>query len=186
VKPSRTAIVSAVALAVVLAVLIAVLATSKSADQRHTSSPLLGKAAPELTGAIITGTAGADPQTFDLVDAGGRWVLVNFFATWCVPCVREHPDLVRFAAAHAATGDAIVISVVFDDKPENVRAYFDQRGGDWTVVSDKDGAIATRWGVAGVPESYLVAPDGTVVSKITGGVEYAKLEDLLARAEQVG
>jgi cytochrome c biogenesis protein CcmG/thiol:disulfide interchange protein DsbE len=169
--------VSAGALAVVLAVLVVVLATSDSADKRHVSSPLLGKSAPALTGSQVTGDRVA---TYDLGARAGKWVLVNFFGTYCVPCLLEHPDLVRFAQVNA--DDAEVVSVVFDDMPDRVRSYFEQNGGTWPVVDDPDGAIATRWGVARVPESYLVAPDGTVVSKITGGVEYTKLADLFARA----
>lgn len=176
-RRSRTALVSAGALAVVSAVLIVVLATSKSAADRHTASPLLGRAAPALAGTDVAGGAG----TFDLAtSAPGRWVLVNFFGTYCIPCRIEHPDLVRFSEVNA--GAAQVVSVVFDDKVDKVRAYFAENGGGWPVVDDPGGAIATRWGVARVPESYLVSPDGTVVSKITGGVEYAKLQDLFTQA----
>jgi cytochrome c biogenesis protein CcmG/thiol:disulfide interchange protein DsbE len=177
VRRSRTALVSAGALGLVLAVLIGVLATSKSAADRHTASPLLGRSAPALAGTDVAGGSG----TFDLASsASGKWVLVNFFGTYCIPCQVEHPELVRFAEVNADR--AQVVSVVFDDKVEKVRAYFDDNGGSWPVVDDPDGAIATRWGVARVPESYLVSPGGTVVSKITGGVEYAKLQDLLTRA----
>lgn len=177
-RRSRTALVSAGALGLVLAVLIGVLATSKSADERHTASPLLGKFAPALVGTDIAGASG----TFDLAaSASGKWVLVNFFGTYCIPCQVEHPDLVRFSEVNA--NSAQVVSVVFDDKVDNVKAYFDKNGGSWPVVDDPDGSIATRWGVARVPESYLISPSGVVVSKITGGVEYAKLEDLLTQAQ---
>lgn len=177
-KRSRTALVSAIALGVVLAVLIGVLATSKSADDRQTTSPLLGKPAPALAGDEIVGAAGrVDLATV----APGKWVLVNFFGTYCVPCKAEHPDLVRFSEVNASTAE--VVSVVFDDKVSNVKSYFDQNGGSWPVIDDPDGSIATSWGVAKVPESYLVAPDGTVVSKVVGGIEYGKLQDLLTRAE---
>ncbi len=176
-RRSRTALVTAGAIGLVLAALIGVLATSKSAGERHTASPLLDKVAPALVGADIVGSTG----TFDISSsASGKWVLVNFFGTYCIPCQVEHPDLVRFSEVNS--GSAQVVSVVFDDKVAKVRSYFDDNGGSWPVVDDPDGSIATRWGVARVPESYLVAPNGVVVSKITGGVEYAKLEDLLAKA----
>jgi cytochrome c biogenesis protein CcmG/thiol:disulfide interchange protein DsbE len=178
VRPSRTALVSAAALAIVLTVLVVVLATSESAGERRTSSPLLGLQAPPLAGGTVVEAGGS----YDLAADRGRWVLVNFFATDCIPCRVEHPELVAFSEAHA--DEARVVSVVFSDDPENVRSFFEERGGDWPVVEDDDGAIATRWGVARVPESYLVAPDGTVVSKIVGGVELARLEDLLTRARQ--
>jgi cytochrome c biogenesis protein CcmG/thiol:disulfide interchange protein DsbE len=178
VRRSRTALVSAGALGLVLAVLILVLATSKSADERQTKSPLVGKFAPALVGTDITGPNG----TWDIgSSAAGKWVLVNFFGTYCIPCQIEHPDLVRFSEVNADS--AQVVSVVFDDKVDNVTAYFDKNGGTWPVLNDPDGSIATRWGVARVPESYLISPNGVVVSKITGGVQYAKLEDLLTQAQ---
>jgi cytochrome c biogenesis protein CcmG/thiol:disulfide interchange protein DsbE len=90
---------------------------------------------------------------------------------------------VRFSRFHANTGDASVVSVVFADQTADVRRFFAQRGGDWPVVRDEDGGVATAFGVARVPESYLVAPNGTVVGKITGGVTFDYLQEQLAKFE---
>jgi cytochrome c biogenesis protein CcmG/thiol:disulfide interchange protein DsbE len=173
---SRVALFSAVAVALVLGALVVVLATAEPSSTRLAESPLLGRIAPPLTGEDVI--AGDD----DLVDGAGQWVLVNFFATWCTPCVREHDDLLEFSNRHAVAGDATVVSVVFSDDPDEVRAFFQENGGDWPVVADDDGRIATDWGVTGVPESYLVAPDGQVRAKIVGGIDVEKLEQLLADA----
>jgi cytochrome c biogenesis protein CcmG/thiol:disulfide interchange protein DsbE len=170
----RTALWISVVLAVVLALLVGVLATRKSATDRLVDSPLVGKGVPALTGTTVRGTS------YDIDDHQGEWVVVNFFATWCVPCQQEHDDLARFAKFHEADGDASVVSVVFDDTPARVKQYFAQRGGTWPVVRD-DGALATAFGVARVPESYLVAPNGVVVAKITGGVTYDFLQEQLAK-----
>ena len=152
--------------AVVLAVLVGILFTRPPASARLVKSPLVGRLAPEV-------------ETFDVDQYRGRFVLVNFFATWCIPCKEEHDDLVRFAAAHP--DDGRVVSVVFSDDPDDVEAFFERRGGDWPILRDEDGAIATAWGVARVPESYLVAPSGRVVGKITVGVTFEFLEEQLAR-----
>ena len=157
----------ALGLAVLLAGLVVVLATRDPATTRVAKSPLVGRPAPVAGG-------------LDLADHEGRFVLVNFFATWCDPCRREHDDLLRFANAHEVAGDADLVSVVFSDEFEEVEAFFDEHGGDWPVFDDDDGAIATAWGVSGVPESYLVAPDGTVVAKLIGGVRYDQLEEFFA------
>lgn len=159
----------ALGVGVVAAVLVGILFTRPPATQRLVESPLVGNIAPDLF----------DAGSFDIDAQRGRFVLVNFFATWCVPCREEHDDLVRFAETYAE--DARVVSVVFSDDPDAVEAFFARRGGDWPIIRDEDGAIATAWGVARVPESYLVAPSGRVVGKITGGVTFDFLEAQLAR-----
>lgn len=175
-RPRRGGRWVAVVVGIVLVALVAVLATRDPATTRLAQSPLVGEAAPPIDGTTIHGDA------FTLTDLDGQWVLVNYFATWCVPCQREHPDLVEFDRRHEAAGDARVVSVVFDDDPGAVRRFFAREGGDWPVVTD-DGRIALDYGVAGIPESYLIDPDGVVVAKITGGVRADGLEGLLADAK---
>lgn len=162
---------------VVMLGLIVVLATSDPATDRQASSKLLGQQAPAIAGESIDG------ESFDLATNSGAYVLVNVFATWCTPCIQEHPELVRFQERHAASGDASVVSIVFDDKVENVRRFFDRFGGDWPVLADSDGRISLSYGVSGVPESYLVAPDGTVISKWTGGVTADGIDEVIAESK---
>lgn len=169
----RTALFVAVPVAVVVGLLIAALATRSPATDRRTASPLIGEPAPAIVGETLEG------DRFDAGERQGRWLLVNFFASWCVPCRREHPELREFAAEHAEAGDAEVVSVVFGDEPSDARRFFDENGGDWPVVLDDDGRIALDYGVAGVPESYLVDPLGVVRVKITGGVTRDGLDELL-------
>ena len=167
---SRRIVIAVVAMAVVLAALVLVLGTSGFNGEVDTSTQVVGSPAPELVG---TTTSGDD---FDIVDERGKWVLVNFFATWCPPCVAEHPELVAFASRNAET--ATVVSVAFDEPAEVVEEFFSTHGGDWPVVAEA-GRIPIDWGVVKLPESYLVAPDGTVVDKIEGGVTADELESLI-------
>ena len=171
----RTALIVSVVVGVLAALLVAVLATRDPSVQRVTRSPLLGKVAPSIAGTTLDG------DRFDLADQRGRWVVVNFFATWCIPCLEEHPELVKFEEAHAATGDASIVSVLFDDEPDDARKVFRERGGGWPVVIDDQGAVGVTYGVARVPESFLVAPDGTVVQRLVGGITSAQLDDILAQ-----
>jgi cytochrome c biogenesis protein CcmG, thiol:disulfide interchange protein DsbE len=161
---------------VVMLGFIVVLGTSEPAADRETGSPLLGRQAPPIEGRTVDGS------TFDLADHSGGFVLVNMFATWCTPCIREHPELVEFQRRHP--DDATVVSVVFDDSEDNVRRFFEENGGDWPVVTDPDGRIALSYAVARVPESYLIAPDGTVVTKLAGGVTADGLDRLLTQARE--
>ena len=166
--------IAAVSVGLVMVLLIGVLATRRNAVDRRRSSPLIGRVAPEIAGEDLLNGGRAR-----LSDRAGSWVLVNFFASWCVPCAKEHPELVKFAAAHEAAGDAQVFAVVFEDGPKGVRAFFAKRGGSWPVVDEPRAAV--DFGVTGVPESFLVAPDGVVVAKLTGGVRLGSLESTLAR-----
>jgi cytochrome c biogenesis protein CcmG/thiol:disulfide interchange protein DsbE len=174
----RPALWGAVAAGVALALFVAVLATREPATNRAVDSPLLGKPAPELAGDSVL-----DGDTFDLRDEEGRWVLVNFFATWCEPCRKEHPELVRFSQDHQVADDARVVSVVFEDQADDVERWFRDNGGDWPVVDSPDGSIVVDWSVSGVPESYLVDPSGGVRAKIVGGVDAEKLDELLRRVQ---
>jgi cytochrome c biogenesis protein CcmG/thiol:disulfide interchange protein DsbE len=67
-----------------------------------------------------------------------------------------------------------------------VRSYYERNGGDWPVLDDPSGKIALDFGVRGPPESFLIDPDGFVISKIVGEVRATSLEQLLARAKQRG
>ncbi len=151
-----------IAVGVLAALLMIVLATRDSGVQRRSSSSIVGELAPAIVGVTNDG------EDFDLDNWRGRWVLVNFFSTTCVPCIVEHPELIEFHERRA--DDGAVVSVVFDDTPERVRDFFERNGGDWPVVAEGYGQVAVAYGVTGVPESYLVAPSGVVVWKQLGGV----------------
>jgi cytochrome c biogenesis protein CcmG/thiol:disulfide interchange protein DsbE len=166
------------AVLVVLAAFIGVLATG--GDEGGVRSTLIGRPAPGIAGETIDGEA------YDLTDRRGEFVVVNFFATWCVPCIREHPELFEFERRQREEGGASVVSVVFDSRLEQVRDFFDENGGDWPVVPDPEGRTALQYGVTGVPESYLIGPDGIVLTKIEGGVTADALEDLLRQVRGGG
>jgi len=172
----RTALVAAVIVGVVLVLLVGVLATRDPATDRQADSPLIGRAAPAITEDALDG------EPFDLDALRGRWVVVNFFATWCVPCRVEHPELVRFAEAHP--DDAAVVSVVFDDEPGDVQAFFEQNGGEWPVVPGEGTGVILDYAVSGIPESFLVAPNGVVVAKVTGGVTATGLDQIIAEVQE--
>lgn len=176
---SRLAVWIAVPVLLVMLGFIVVLAASNPSGRDDVTSPLLGRQAPNIAGTTVGG------ESYDLAEYRGQFVLVNFFATWCVPCIREHPELVNFASRHAAVGDAAVVSVVYDSTTTKVEEFFADNGGDWPVVTDPDGRIALAYGVSGVPESYLVGPDGTVWFKLVGGVTATGLDQALVQAQEL-
>lgn len=174
----RTALYTALTLAVVFAAFIGVLATRRSALDRQVRSPLLGQDAPAITGTSVNNGAHVDLGALQ-----GKYVLVNFFASWCQPCQHEQPQLVKWA--HEAPGHAIV-GVLFSDTPGPAKAFLQGNAGDWPAVSDADGQLALNYGVRGPPESYLLNPQGVVIAKFVGEVTAAGLDRIVALAQGSG
>lgn len=173
-QPPRLRTVRWVVLAVgvVVAALVVVFAVS----ERGRGGPPVPEFAPEFSGETLDG------GSFDMAAQRGRWVVVNFFSTWCVQCVVEHPELVAFHDRYRGDANVRLVSVVFQDEVDVIARFFAERGGDWPVVITNTGRTAIDFGVTAVPETYLVDPLGRVVSKFTGGVTLAGLEAQLLRA----
>lgn len=156
----------ALVVALVVGALIVVLLTA-TGDADEADSPLLGRPAPEAVGELDDGSP------FDLARRKGSWVVLNFFTADCVPCIQEHPELVRFADQQEALGvdGAELYSVVVNDSRADIEEFFDDRGGDWPIVYSDLGEIPVAFGVAAVPETWIVDPAGVVrvryVSKVT-------------------
>ena len=178
--------IAAVGVGLVAAGLIALLAT-RDADggSIRAASPLIGELVPPLRGELIwppeafldAGGAQAlpgvrigpdDVARFDIDAASPRWVLVNFFASWCVPCDREHPALVEWAARHSY--DGALVSVPFGDRTDDAVAFYERLGGEWSVVDDPDSRWAVEFGVLRPPESFLITPDGIVAARWQGQI----------------
>jgi cytochrome c biogenesis protein CcmG, thiol:disulfide interchange protein DsbE len=172
-RRSRVAPVAVAVAAVVVLGLVVLMATRPAGSDRQTRSPLVGQLAPAIHGTTLEG------GSVDIDRYRGRWVIVNFFATWCIPCIEEHPELVEFHERHAPVGDAAVISVVIETPEAEARRFFAVNGGDWPVVLDPEARTSLAYGMVRVPETFVVAPDGTVVSRLIGGVTAADLDRLL-------
>lgn len=168
----------ALAVALVVGALVVVFARSDSAADREARSRLVGQPAPVLAGETIDG------GTFDLGARRGRWVVVNFMASWCTPCRQEQPELVAFANRHAPAADAEVVAVLVNDTPEAVTAFFDKYGRAGPAVLDPDGSAYVAFGIVKVPETYLIDPDGIVVGKVNGSVSADGLDGALATLAQ--
>ncbi len=154
---------------------VVLLATQIGKPRDSISTRLLGTQVPAVVGET------ADGSQFDIADHRGQWLVVNFFATWCVPCRVEHPELVRFSEEHKATGDAQVVSIAFQDDADAIQQFFDRNGGDWPVIVGDTGRMALDFGVTGVPESFVVNPEGIIVAKFEG-VTAAGLNQAIANS----
>ncbi len=170
----------AVAVLVIAAGLIAVLATRPSATTVEARSPLVGRPAPPVAGTTLAGSH------YELPRSPGRYVVLNFFASWCGPCQLEGPELVAFQFQHQQSDTASVLSVVFNDTTSGAHAYQRKIGVTWPTMVDPDDSIALAYGVREDPTSFLIAPDGRVVASISGGVTAKGLNALVAKAEASG
>ena len=157
-RHGRVAPFVALAVALVCAGLFIVLAGADTGKTETADTPLLDRPAPDAVGELGNGT------TYDLARRKGSWVVVNFFDSECVPCVEEHPELLAFDAQERRLGSdgAELVTVVFRDDRDGVAEFFTGEGGEWPVVYDDDGSIATAFGVTLVPETWIVDPNGVV------------------------
>lgn len=183
-RPTRRRVAPFVALAVavVLGGLLWVLAASKAGvddEQGLIDSPLLDRPAPTLRGTTAAGT------TFDLSRRKGSWVVVNFFNSECVPCKAEHPELLTFVEQQSrlgVLGAELYMVAQQPDTAATVNAFFAERGGDWPVVLDDDGTISVAFGVAQVPETFVIDPDGFVRVRWAGQIDALTLANLVQQA----
>jgi len=165
--------------ALVLAALVAVLVVSDGESDIGARSPLLGQPAPAVNTTTI------DDQTFDLARRKGSWVVLNFFNSTCVPCIAEHPTLVEFARGESTRADGVELyTVVNDDADAAVRDFFAVNGGDWPKLRDADGEIAVAFGVAKVPETWIIDPNGFVRLRIIGQLAGGVLESQMTRLRE--
>ncbi len=139
-------------------------------DPRGVPSMLIDRPVPPFS---LPGLASSDLR--------GRPVLVNFFASWCVPCVEEAPVLMDLRRAGVP-----LYGIAYKDKPEATDAFLSRHGDPYArLARDLPGRVAIDWGLTGVPETYLIDRDGIVrwrwVGPLTPEAVTAELQPLLRR-----
>ncbi|MEQ1404645.1 DsbE family thiol:disulfide interchange protein [Neorhizobium sp. Rsf11] len=139
-------------------------------------SALIGKKNPSLSLPPLEGS-----NTAALTDAAitGKLTLVNVFASWCVPCRQEHPIL----KALADDSRLNIVGINYKDRNDNALRFLGELGNPYKAIGvDPNGKAAIDWGVYGIPESYLVGPDGTILYKRVGPFDERSLTQELMPA----
>lgn len=108
-----------------------------------------------------------DGEPVTLSELQGDWVLVNFWATWCPPCVREMPYLQEIAE----TRDVHVLGVNMGERDRQVRRFVEEHGIGFPILIGADQLLTIAYNARSLPQTYVVAPDGTVALRVVGAVE---------------
>ncbi len=137
-------------------------------------SALIGTKAPALS---LLPLEGSNLPALNDGAVKGKLTLVNVFASWCIPCRQEHPILQELAKDKRIT----VVGINYKDKPDNALRFLGELGNPFAAIGvDPNGKAAIDWGVYGIPESYLVGADGTILYKKVGPFDARSVErDLL-------
>jgi cytochrome c biogenesis protein CcmG/thiol:disulfide interchange protein DsbE len=168
----------ALAVGVFVAVLAVVLATQVGTDPRAETnrSHLVGKDAPSYDLPTLDGNQVRSNEL------AGKVVVVNFWNSWCIPCLQEHQALVDFYGRHAGDPTFAMIGIVRDDTESAVRRYVADEGVPYTVAFDPGGRAALDFGTRGQPETYAITPDGVIAGSKFGPSSVANLETLYRSA----
>ncbi|SLN41987.1 Thiol:disulfide interchange protein CycY precursor [Pseudoruegeria aquimaris] len=133
-----------------------------------------GKPAPPV---VLTELGGNTPFTDETLRQPGV-KLVNYWASWCAPCRVEHPTLTQLAEEGIP-----IYGINYKDRPEDALAFLDELGNPYAGLgADENGRMAINWGLYGVPETYVIDGNGTVVLRFAGPVTQRVLESTLRPA----
>ena len=154
--------------------LLAVLVANLGRDPHTVRSPLVGQPAPPFS---LLPVGGGSPVTLESLR--GKPAVINFWATWCVPCFEEHAALTA-----AAKGLRYVrfLGIVYEDEEARTREFLGQRGSAYPSLMDADGRVAIAYGVFGVPETFFIDGKGRIVEKYVGPLQRSTIAALVERA----
>lgn len=153
-------------------------------DPRLIPSPLVDQPAPDFALPVMAMEGPVDGRettgdTIRLSELEGEIVVLNFFASWCVPCRLEHRSLTRAALRYANRGVRF-FGVVYNDEPPAIRDYVRRLGGQsYPALLDPGQRVAIDYGLVGVPETFFIDGDGVVRHKVFSAVNDMILEDQL-------
>jgi len=161
---------------IVLAALLGVFASQMGRSTSFVPSALIDKPVPQFNLASVEGHGQPGFSAADL--AGNGVVIVNVFASWCVPCRAEHPFLMELANEPVE-----IYGLNYDDPAENARAFLAELGNPYDRIgADRDRRVGIEWGVYGVPETFVVDNDGVIRFKHVGPIDQESYQNMLLPA----
>ncbi len=143
-------------------------------DPRELPSVMIDKPVPVFELGPIEGMEGPGLKTADLT--GGQVTLVNFFASWCVPCRVEHPFLLELGERE----DIRLVGINYKNEPEEARAWLAQLGNPYARIgADRSGRVGIDWGVYGLPETFVIDRRGRIRGRHPGVLDPDVLNQML-------
>ena len=151
-------------------------ATQIGRDTKLVPSVLINKPVPAFA---LPGLDEGDIGFFT-DDLKGHVSVVNVFASWCIPCRYEHPQLMRLAEEHP---EVTIYGINQKDQPDQAKALLAELGDPYDIIgADRNGRVSIDWGVYGVPETFVVNPDGIITYKHVGPISGESYENSLLPA----
>lgn len=181
--------------AAIIVPLLALFTFGMTTDPRTVPTPLAGGEAPDFALEIMPlegepGSSEEEPVRVRLSDHIGDIVVVNFWASWCLPCREEHAPLMRVAETYQDRGVAFY-GILYNDSPGNAQRWLEEMGGQsYPTLLDPRSRTAIDYGLYGVPETFFIGRDGRLAYKhfgpVTEQVLVEQIESLQPVGEEVG
>ncbi len=142
----------------------------KSKEKTTASKAVEGAMAPDFTARDLAG------KEVKLSDLRGKVVLVNFWATWCPPCREEIPSMVKLNQAMAGKPFQMIALSIDEGGKGAIEQFFAKSGQTLPAYLDGEQKVAARYGITGVPETFVVDKKGVILKKVVGGMDWGSAE----------
>jgi cytochrome c biogenesis protein CcmG, thiol:disulfide interchange protein DsbE len=144
-------------------------------DKQPATSRLVGQSAPQFVLDSLL-----DETKISLENYRGQPVVVNFFASWCTPCRAEHPILMNMKAKGIT-----LIGINYKNRPDDARAFLEELGNPFSAIGkDESGRTGINFGITGVPESFVIGPNGMILANWAGPLDERIVEKKIMPALQ--
>lgn len=140
-------------------------------DEQQEKTP-----APEFTLVDLEG------RSVNLSDFRGKYVFLNFWGTNCRYCVAEMPNIQKLYEKYG--NDVAIVGINIGEKPETVKNFMEKNGYNFPILLDRDGEVSAQYLVRYIPTTYIISPQGEVVTRVVQAMHYSEMENLLKKSIQ--